>query len=79
MMPDHVHTPVSIPPRHKVSAGIGLIKGKSAIWITQHCDGLARTFTAQSFCVGGRGYYINTVEREEKLIREYIGNQEEQV
>jgi putative transposase len=76
LLPDHVHMPVSIPPRHKVSAVVGFIKGKSAIWIARHCDGRSRNFTGQSFWA--RGYCVSTVGRDEKLIREYIRNQEEQ-
>ncbi len=76
MMPDHVHMLISIPPKHKVSAVVGFIKGKSAIWIARHCEGRGRNFTGQSF--RARGYYVSTVGRDEKLIREYIRNQEEQ-
>ena len=76
MMPDHVHMLISIPPKHKVSAVVGFIKGKSAIWVARHCEGRGRNFTGQSFWA--RGYYVSTVGRDEKLIREYIGNQEEQ-
>ena len=75
-MPDHVHMLISIPPKHKVSAVVGFIKGKSAIWIARHCEGRGRNFTGQSFWA--RGYYVSTVGRDEKLIREYIRNQEEQ-
>ena len=74
--PDHVHMLISIPPKHKVSAVVGFIKGKSAIWIARHCDGRCRNFTGQAFWA--RGYYVSTVGRDEKLIREYIRNQEEQ-
>ncbi len=76
LLPDHVHMPVSIPPKHKVSAVVGFIKGKSAIWIARHCDGRSRNFTDQSF--RARGYCVSTVGRGGKLIREYIRNQEEQ-
>lgn len=54
MMPDHVHMLISIPPKHKVSALVGFIKGKSAIWIARHCEGRGRNFTGQSFWA--RGY-----------------------
>ena len=76
LMPDHVHMLISIPPKHKVSEVVGFIKGKSAIWIARHCDGRVRNFTGQAFWA--RGYYVSTVGRDEKLIREYIRNQEEQ-
>ena len=35
-MPDHVHMPVSIPPKHAVSHVVGFLKGKSSIWIEQN-------------------------------------------
>ena len=76
LMSDHVHMLISIPPKHKVSEVVGFIKGKSAIWIARHFDGRPRNFTGQSFWA--RGYYVSTVGRDEKLIREYIKNQEEQ-
>ena len=76
LMPDLVHMLISIPPKHKVSEVVGFIKGKSAIWIARHCDGRVRNFTGQAFWA--RGYYVSTVGRDEKLIREYIRNQEAQ-
>ncbi len=75
-MSDHVHMLISIPPKYKVSEVVGFIKGKSAIWIARYFDGRYRNFTGQSFWA--RGYYVSTVGRDEKLIREYIKNQEEQ-
>ncbi len=76
LMSDHVHMLISIPPKYKVSEVVGFIKGKSAIWIARYFDGRYRNFTGQSFWA--RGYYVSTVGRDEKLIREYIKNQEEQ-
>ncbi len=43
---------------------------------SRYFDGRYRNFTGQSFWA--RGYYVSTVGRDEKLIREYIKNQEEQ-
>ena len=76
LMSDHVHMLISIPPKYKVSEVVGYIKGKSAIWIARHCEGRVRNFTGQSFWA--RGYYVSTVGRDEKLIREYIRYQEDQ-
>jgi putative transposase len=36
MMPDHVHMLLPIPPKYSLSQVVGLIKGKSAIWIAQN-------------------------------------------
>ena len=75
--PDHVHMMISIPPKHKVSAAIVFIKGKSAIWIARHCDARVRNFPGQAF--RARVYIISSTDgSDEKLIREYIRKQNEQ-
>ena len=71
---DHVHMCIAIPPKYSVSQVIGYIKGKSAIAIARDVQGRARNFVGQSFWA--RGYFVSTVGRDEKLIREYIRNQE---
>ena len=74
LMPDHVHIMISIPPKYSVAQVIGYIKGKSAIHIARTYMGKARNFTGHHFWA--RGYFVSTVGRDEKLIREYIRNQE---
>lgn len=64
LMPDHVHMMLSIPPKYAVSQVVGFIKGKSAIH-------LARVY-------GARGFFVNTVGRDEEVIRAYIRNQEKE-
>ena len=76
VMSDHVHMLISIPPKYAVSGVIGYIKGKSAIYIARNFRGKARNFTGESFWA--RGYCVSTVGRDEKVIREYIKNQEEE-
>ena len=57
LMPDHVHMLISIPPKYSVAQIIGYMKGKSSIWIAQHCQPLrflhrtneAETFARQCF------------------------------
>ena len=71
---DHVHMCISIPPKYSVSEIVGFIKGKSAISIARDVQGRARNFVGQSFWA--RGYFVSTVGRDEKQIREYIRNQE---
>ncbi len=71
---DHVHMCIEIPPKHSVSEVVGFIKGKSAIAIARDVQGRARNFVGQSFWA--RGYFVSTVGRDEKVIREYIRNQE---
>ena len=74
--PDHVHMLLSIPPKHPVSKVVGALKGKSAIYIARNFRGRKRNFTGESFWA--RGYYVSTVGRDEKTIRDYIRRQEEE-
>jgi putative transposase len=70
MMADHVHMLISIPPKYAVSQVIGFIKGKSAIHLARTYGERQRNFTGQHFWA--RGYFVSTVGRDEKVIREYI-------
>ena len=74
IMVDHVHVLVAIPPKYSVSQVVGYIKGRSAIWIARNYFGRDRNFVGRHFWA--RGYYAGTVGRDEKLIAEYIRNQE---
>ena len=76
MVVDHVHMLISIPPKYAVSQVIGYIKGKSAIHIARTFGGRRRNFTGQHFWA--RGYFVSTVGRDEKAIREYIQRQEQE-
>ena len=73
-MPDHVHMMISIPPKYAVSQVVGFIKGKSAIHIARYHSEVRKNYVGQSFWA--RGYFASTVGRDEKVIREYIRNQE---
>jgi len=53
---------------------IGYIKGKSAIHIARTMGGRQRNLTGEHF--RARGYFVSTVGRDEKAIREYIQRQE---
>ena len=70
VMPDHIHMLLTIPPKYRISDVVGYIKGKSAIYVARHFRGKERNFTGESFWA--RGYFISTVGRDEKIIREYI-------
>ena len=76
LMEDHVHMLISIPPKYSVSSVIGYIKGKSAIYIARNFQGRKRNFVGESFWA--RGFYVSTVGRDEKTIREYVKNQEKE-
>ena len=74
LLPDHVHVMISIPPKFSVAQVIGYIKGKSAIHIARNLSESRRNFVGQHFWA--RGYFVSTVGRDEKVIREYIRRQE---
>jgi putative transposase len=76
LMADHVHIMISIPPKHAVSQVVGFIKGKSAIHIARSHSGRQRNYVGQHFWA--RGYFVSTVGRDEKVIREYIRHQEKE-
>jgi putative transposase len=73
---DHVHMMISIPPKYAVSQVIGYIKGKSAIHLARVYAERKRNFVGQHFWA--RGYWVSTVGRDKKVIREYIRKQEEE-
>lgn len=72
-MKDHVHMLIEVPPKYSVSQVIGFIKGKSAMYVAR-VMGKKRNFTGQKFWA--RGYYVNTVGRDEEVIANYIRHQE---
>ena len=76
VMPDHVHMMISIPPKYSVAQVVGFIKGKSAIHIARVYMELKRNYRGQHFWA--RGYFVSTVGRDEKVIREYIRHQEKE-
>ena len=76
LMRDPVHMLVSNPPKYSVSQVVGYLKGKSAIHIARTFMGKPRNFTGESFWA--RGYFVSTVGRDEKQIREYIKKQEQE-
>jgi putative transposase len=76
LQPDHVHMMISIPPKYAVSQVIGYIKGKSAIHLARVYGEQKRNFVGQHFWA--RGFWVSTVGRDEKVIREYIQKQEEE-
>ncbi len=76
LRPDHVHMLISIPPKYAVSQVVGYIKGKSAIHIARNYLGRRSNFTGQHFWA--RGYWVSTVGKDEKAVREYIRNQEKE-
>ena len=74
LMPDHAHMLLSIPPKYAVSQVVGFIKGKSAIHMARVYGERKRNFVGQHFWA--RGFFVNTVGRDEDAIRAYIRNQQ---
>jgi putative transposase len=74
MMIDHVHMLLKIPPKLAVSSLVGYVKGKSAIHVARHFTGRNRNYAGQR--MWARGYFVDTVGRNEEVIRRYIRNQE---
>lgn len=75
-MKDHVHMLLSIPPKCSVSYIVGFLKGKTALYIAQKYGKRVRNFKGHNFWA--RGYFVSTVGRDEKVIKQYIRNQEKQ-
>ncbi len=72
-MPDHIHLYVSMPPKYSVSEFVGYLKGKSSLMIFDRHANLKYRYGNRHFWC--RGYYVDTVGRIEKAIREYVRNQ----
>jgi putative transposase len=74
LMNDHVHMMISLPPKYSVAQVVGYIKGKSAIHLARVYGERKRNIVGQHFWA--RGYFVSTVGRDERVIREYIRKQE---
>ena len=71
--PDHVHMLVSIPPKISVSGFMGFLKGKSSLMIYQKWGNMKYKYRNRQFWC--RGYYVDTVGKNTKAIKEYIATQ----
>ena len=70
---DHIHMLVRIPPNMAVSDFMGYLKGKSSLMIFDRHANLKYKYGNRKFWC--RGYYVDTVGKNEKKIQEYIRNQ----
>jgi len=75
-MVDHIHMYVSIPPKMSVSGFMGFLKGKSTLLIFERYAHLKYKFGNRVFW--SKGYYVDTVGRNEKAIANYVKNQEKE-
>ena len=74
--PDHIHMLVEIPPKYSVAEFMGYLKSKSTLMIFERHANMKYKFGNRKFWA--RGYFVDTVGRNEKVIREYIRNQLEE-
>ena len=74
--PDHVHMLVSIPPYISVAQFMGYLKDKSSLMIFDRHANLKYKYGSRNFWC--RGYYVDTVGRNKRVIEEYIRNQLEE-
>ena len=70
---DHIHMLVAIPPKISVSSFIGYLKGKSSLMIFDRHANLKYKYGNRHFWC--KGYYVDTVGKNKKVIEEYIKNQ----
>ena len=71
--PDHIHLLLKIPPKYSVSSVMGFLKGKSSLMIFDRHANLKYKYGRRNFWC--RGYFVDTVGKNEKRIAEYVKNQ----
>jgi len=70
---DHIHLLVSVPPYLSIAQFMGFLKGKSTLMIFDRHANLKYKYGNRHFWC--RGYYVDTVGRNERVISEYIQKQ----
>ena len=70
---DHIHMLLRIPPKYSISQIMGYLKGKSSLMIFERHANLKYKYGNRHFWC--RGYYVDTVGKNAKKIKEYIRNQ----
>jgi putative transposase len=71
--PDHIHMLVEIPPKISVSSFMGYLKGESRTMLYKQFGELKYKYRSREFWC--KGYYVDTVGKNERRIAEYIRNQ----
>ncbi len=71
--PDHIHMLIEIPPKYSVAEFMGYLKSKSTLMIFDRYANLKYKYGSRHFCA--KGYFVDTVGKNEKVIAEYIRNQ----
>lgn len=70
---NHIHMLVEIPPKYSVVGFMGQLKGKSSLMIFDQFANLKYKYGNCHFWA--RGYFVDTVGINTKMIQEYIQNQ----
>ncbi|HOB36795.1 MAG TPA: IS200/IS605 family transposase [Candidatus Avimonas sp.] len=70
---DHIHMLVCIPPHISVAQFMGYLKGKSTLMIFDRHANLKYKYGSRHFWC--RGYFVDTVGRNERAVKDYIRNQ----
>ena len=73
---NHIHMLISVPPYISIAQFMGFLKGKSTLMIFDRHANLKYKYGNRSFWC--RGYYVDTVGRNERIISEYIQKQLEE-
>ena len=71
--PDHIHMLLAIQTKMSVSGFMGFLKGKSSLMIYQKWGSMKFKYRNRQFWC--RGYYVDTVGKNAKAIKEYIATQ----
>ena len=74
--PDHIHMLLEIPPKYAVADIMGYLKSKSTLMIFERHANFKYKYGNRHFWA--RGYYVDTVGKNEKVIKEYIAKQLEE-
>ena len=64
---------ITIPQKYSVSSVMGFLKGKSSIMIYSKWGNMRYKYRNREFWC--RGYYVDTVGKNTRKIKEYIANQ----
>ena len=73
---DHIHMLVNIPPYMSIARFIGTLKSKSALMLFDRHANLKYKYGSRNFWC--RGYFVDTVGKNAKMIENYIRNQLEE-
>ena len=73
---DHIHMLVSVPPYMSIARFIGTLKSKSALMLFDRHANLKYKYGSRNFWC--RGYFVDTVGKNARMIENYIRNQLEE-